>query len=146
MFAAMLIAFDIAFSRFNYHAALQELGPEKLSLTVQYGDRCTESMLYSTKKSPECNQFCEKVRSLAERRREAMMRVRAMHPTGPLAAKIFLRLDKRDDATNKDLYEHLFKDKTCARVLQSVNKSNWKADMWALAFLIVSVLLSFCAL
>merc|ERR1719422_830593 len=70
----------------------------------------------------ECLDFCKGVEDLSKERLATILSVRSWHIFGKFAAQMFdgvRGVDQGEERINK-----LFEAKTCAKVLQSVDKSN----------------------
>lgn len=115
-----LLLADIPFCRVHYQARINwYLTPRKEQLLGSVGD-CANAMLASAE--GRCKSWCSEVKNLSDERLSTLLNVRDWHFLGRLAAELFD--ERRIVEQNEDKVQQLFGNKTCARVLRSVDKSN----------------------
>lgn len=147
----ILLIGDLPVSRVNYWFQISaNITPNKIDLVDQYSVRCKDVRLdncTSGKRElcPEgCNAFCQNVRILAEERQSVVHWVRNSHVTGKWGAELF---DKcRGVENSAERIDDLFSSKTCLKVLESVDKSNFKVNAFCMTCAVVICLLFVWAL
>jgi len=133
---------DLPLSRVNYWFQIaSNITPNKMELLDQHGDQCKDVRLDSCRNgktdlcSDGCNAFCENVRVLAEDRQNVVHWVRNSHLTGKWGAELF---DKgRGVQQTGERIEDLFASKTCLKVLESIDKSNFMVNVVCMACAVV---------
>jgi hypothetical protein len=114
---------DIPLCRINYNFQLWTFVTPKKDALLNFGaqNSCTTAML-GAERSDQCKDFCKEARTLSVDRLWAINWARNFHITGRLAAEFFDNFRGVDQGEAR--IEQLFKERTCERVLQSVDKSN----------------------
>lgn len=132
-----VLAADLPVCRLNYHMQIAaHITPTKTSLRT-FGEKnsCNGVMLAGAQGN--CAEFCRKARSLSDDRLWAVEWARRWHMLGNVAAKTFDGL--RNVEQGQQRIEQLFQDKSCDRVLESVDKSNHMVNMACAAGAAVAV-------
>jgi len=143
-----LVIADIPFCRVNYQMTLNaNITPAKDRLLGgQPGTHCANEMIASA--TGICIEFCKEAKDLAVQRYEATMWARDWHILGRVAAELFD--GGRGVEQGMERLEALFETRSCARVLQSVDKSNplvngicYFACMFSVVFFVSSITIAF---
>jgi len=129
---------DIPMCRLNYTLQIHTyITPTKGTLTAfSKANGCAEANLGSS--TGECANYCSEVRKLSEDRQWAIMWTRNWHPTGKFAAEIFDGIRRQDQGEGK--VDKLFEDRSCDRVLASIDKSNTMVNMSCIAMAAVAII------
>jgi len=124
---ALLLLFvflaDIPLTRVDYHWQIHsDITAPKEMLKDEFKGECNAAMMTDTNVQ-KCEEFCAKVKELAIKRQEVILKTRNRHHIGTKAAEYFDggRGVQQDDAK----LEALYKTRSCGRILDSVDKSNW---------------------
>jgi hypothetical protein len=132
LLAICLVLVDLPMARIHYTWQIQNriTGP-KTELIKSVGDTCKLAKL-GEDHMQVCKDFCENVKLLSLRRREVMLAVRGSHHIGTKFAEHFdsARGEKQEMAK----IDNFFKERSCQRVLDSVDKKNWFVDSFCYFF------------
>jgi len=118
---------DVPLSRINYNLQLMTyVTPIKDRLLAGPALECPKVYMHTCAPdqggSQQCENFCAEVKTLAETRLDTILFVRRWHVMGRIAAQFFD--NTRGVEQGNERIDALFKKKTCAGVLGSVDKSN----------------------
>jgi len=114
---------DVPLCRLNYNFQLTTfITPKKEKLLTFSADNNCGAALLNQAATEQCKEFCRESRKLSEDRLWAINWVRNFHMFGRLAAQYFDGF--RGVEQGKERIDQLFKEKTCERVIQSVDRSN----------------------
>jgi len=133
---------DIPLCRINYTIQLSSyVTPRRLSLQFRDRGACDGQSIFSA--SQPCEAFCKEVEELAHERLNTVMAIRSWHIFGKFAAELFD--GARGVEQGEQRIRQLFKDKTCAQVLEGVDRSNQSVNFfcWGVTVLMSMVALSF---
>lgn len=135
---AFLMA-DVPICRINYNVQLYMFVTVRKASLQRHAEGCEAVYLARASETSEaCSDFCDQVRMLSEERSSIIASARDWHVLGRVAARIF------DGARGVEQGEvrlaKLFETKTCAQVLESVDKSNWRVNVLCLFFATVAIM------
>lgn len=116
----LLLTADIPLCRLNYNLALTTSVSIKKTAALRDAAACEGTLRSSA--SGRCAEFCEHARELSEERLACILWARKWHILGRFAAQLFD--DARGVEQGTSRIDDLFKRKSCADVLRSVDKSN----------------------
>jgi len=133
-----LIAADVPLCRVNYNFQLAMfVTPKKTELLKKVGP-CSAAYLQSEPEGSQCWEFCEDALKVSQDRQWFIHWARGWHTMGKVAAQLFD--DTRGVQQDEERIAGLFKSKPCARVLESVDKSNALVNYACLAGAIFTTL------
>jgi len=138
--AALAFA-DIPMCRMTYNFSLaMTVTPAKENLLAQWPPTCQKAMWHScATDGPQCEDLCKQARDLSQSRLDTMLWARDAHLLGRVGAEYFD--EARDVKQGQSRIDQLFKEKTCHRVLQSVDKSNDMINYFCIFAVFVCMLL-----
>jgi len=143
LFVVLLCMADIPICRMNYNFQLYSyVTPEKTRL-LTYGaeHRCNDARLATA--TGACADFCKEARDLSEKRLGAI-KAREWHMLGRVAAGLFD--DVRGVEQGSQRIEKLFAERSCEKVLQSVDKSNIAVNVFCMVLAGIAVVCALVAL
>lgn len=135
-FASLVLA-DASLIRVSFLSRLESITAEKRRI-AQRNYQCESVLLGSA--TGECRNFCEMVQEVSRTREQAMETAHRSHPVGNLVSHMFDFWRGGGSSA-----ESLFKERSCATVLRSVDKSNQLVNYlnWGLAIVaIISLLMA----
>jgi hypothetical protein len=136
-----IILGDIPLCRVDYNSRVSSVISMQKHQALQHpaAPLCANAMLDSAVDS--CADFCNQVQQISLNRQEITMAVRDFHIPGRIAAEIFdfLRLEDQDTKSG-----NLFAQRTCSRVLQSIDKTNKMVNYFCI-FMSIAAIVAFLA-
>jgi hypothetical protein len=133
-----LAAADVPLCRLNYSLQLMTFVTPAKDRLMDFSkrNRCENAFLASAQ--GECARLCADTRKLSDDRLWAVTWARDWHLFGRLAAKFFDDLRNVEQGAGR--IDKLFEDRTCERVLLSIDKSNTMVNIFCGLFAGVSIL------
>lgn len=139
----LILLADIPISRLHYHYLISShVTPQKLQM-IQHFDAIgaplfCEGATVLTAQDELCSEHCRYSHELSEARQEALLTVRAFHPVARLMSEFF---DWRRGQTQDSKIQKLL-TRTCTRILQHVDHTNFWANFSSAAIGLGLLLLS----
>lgn len=138
---ALLLLADVPLCRINYQLQLAAFVTPRKDRLMSMSPSCENTIIANA--AGPCADFCSDVRHLSEERLSTILWARQWHLLGRVASELFD--GTRGVQQGRDRIDALFRKKTCAQVLRSIDKSNVFVNCFCIAASSLSILGAFAA-